>query len=292
MLRLSEKVVPVTTILLVLVVVWYAGSIFMNAPFQRDLDRRAGVTSGTIEFIEKTLSQPKPTTPAPHQVAQTFFESTFLRKATSNRSLVYNSLVTLISTLIGFVQGTVLGILLAVGIVHVRSLDRSLMPWLITSQTIPILAIAPMVIVVLGAIGITGLFPKALISTYLSFFPVAVGMVKGLRSPETMHIDLMHTYKASAAQTFWKLRVPASVPYLFASMKVAVAASLVGAIVAELPTGAVAGLGAKLLSSAYYSQSIDIWATLVAGSIVAGLLVAIVGLAGRIVDHLMGGRPA
>ncbi len=289
---LRDKFIPVTAILFGLIVVWYVGAVFMNAPFQRDLDRRAGETPGIVEFVEKTLSQPKPTTPAPHQVAENFFESTFLRKVTSNRSLVYHSFVTLVSTLLGFVQGTVLGILLAVGIVHVRSLDRSLMPWLITSQTIPILAIAPMVIVVLGAVGITGLFPKALISTYLSFFPVAVGMVKGLRSPETTHVDLMHTYNASASQTFWKLRVPASVPYLFASMKVAVAASLVGAIVAELPTGAVAGLGAKLLSSAYYSQSIDIWATLVAGSIVAGLLVALVGLAGRIVERSMGGRLA
>jgi hypothetical protein len=105
-----------------------------------------------------------------------------------------------------------------------------------------------MVIVVLAAIGVTGLMPKALISTYLSFFPVAVGMVKGLRSPELMHLDLMHTYNASRAQTFWKLRVPASVPFLFTSMKVAIAASLVGAIVGELPTGAVAGIGAKLLN--------------------------------------------
>src|SRR5690606_14215012 len=103
----------------------------------------------------------------------------------------------------------------------------------------------------------------ALISTYLSFFPVAVGMVKGLRSPEPMHLDLMHTYNATPTQIFWKLRVPASLPFLFASKKVAVAASLVGAIVAELPTGSVAGIGAKLLSGSYYSQTIDIWAALV-----------------------------
>jgi NitT/TauT family transport system permease protein len=107
-----------------------------------------------------------------------------------------------------------------------------------------------------------------------------------------MHLDLMHTYNASRWQTFWKLRVPASVPYLFASMKVAVAASLVGAIVGELPTGAVAGIGAKLLAGAYYSQTIDIWAALVAGSVVAALLVALVGIAGRIVERAMGGRPA
>jgi len=145
---------------------------------------------------------------------------------------------------------------------------------------------------VLGSINITGLIPKALISTYLSFFPVTVGMVKGLRSPEVMHLDLMRTYNATAAQTFWKLRVPASIPFLFTSMKVAIAASLVGAIVGELPTGAVAGIGSKLLAGSYYSQTIDIWAALVAGSVLAAILVAIVGLVAKIVDRAMGGRPA
>jgi NitT/TauT family transport system permease protein len=149
-----------------------------------------------------------------------------------------------------------------------------------------------MVIVVLGSINVTGLIPKALISTYLSFFPVAVGMVKGLRSPEVMHLDLMRTYNATPAQTFWKLRVPASVPFLFTSMKVAIAASLVGAIVGELPTGAVAGIGSKLLAGSYYSQTIDIWAALVAGSVLAAILVAAVGLVAKIVDRAMGGRPA
>jgi NitT/TauT family transport system permease protein len=287
-----SKIVPVTTILVLIVIAWYVGAVALNAPFQRDLDRRANVTRTMPEFIAATLSQPKPTLPAPHQVAVNFFKNTFQVKITSARSLVYNSWVTLSSTVLGFAFGTVLGILIAVGIVHVVTLDRSLMPWIIASQTIPILAVAPMIIVVLAAVGITGLIPKALISTYLSFFPVTVGMVKGLRSPELMHLDLMHTYNASRWQVFWKLRVPASVPYLFASMKVAVAASLVGAIVGELPTGAVAGIGAKLLAGAYYSQTIDIWSALVAGSIVAALLVALVGLAGRIVDRAMGGRPA
>ena len=141
-------------------VVWYVCAVLMNAPFQRDLDRRADVTPGTVEFIGKTLSQPKPTLPAPHQVARNFFENTFLRKVTSNRSLVYHAWVTLSSTLLGFAFGTALGILIAVGIVHVTALDRSLMPWIIASQTIPILAIAPMIIVVLAAIGITGLHPE------------------------------------------------------------------------------------------------------------------------------------
>ncbi|MBB4171246.1 MULTISPECIES: ABC transporter permease [unclassified Rhizobium] len=289
---LKDRIVPVLTILLALIAIWYVAAVLMNASFQRDMDQRANQTPGTIEFIEKTLSQPKPLLPAPHQVVQNVFENTFLRKLSSNRSLVYHSWVTLSSTLLGFGFGTLLGIVIAVGIVHIKALERSLMPWVIASQTIPILAIAPMVIVVLGAINITGLIPKALISTYLSFFPVTVGMVKGLRSPEVMFLDLMRTYNATASQTFWKLRVPASVPFLFTSMKVAIAASLVGAIVGELPTGAVAGIGSKLLAGSYYSQTIDIWAALVAGSVLAASLVAIVGLVAKIVDRSMGGRAA
>ena len=288
----KNKIIPVTTILLALIAIWYVAAVLMNAPFQRDMDSRAGATPTTGEFVGKTLSQPKPVLPAPHQVAQNVFENTFLRKLSSNRSLVYHAGVTLSSTVLGFTFGTLLGIVIAIGIIHVKALDRSLMPWIIASQTVPILAVAPMVIVVLGSINITGLIPKALISTYLSFFPVAVGMVKGLRSPEVMHLDLMRTYNATAAQTFWKLRVPASIPFLFTSMKVAIAASLVGTIVGELPTGAVAGIGSKLLAGSYYSQTIDIWAALVAGSVLAAILVAIVGLVAKIVDRSMGGRPA
>ena len=289
---LKSRIIPVATILLVILAAWYVGTYFMNAPFQRDLDRRGNVTSTTMEFVAKTMSQPKPVLPAPHQVAVNVFENTFLRSVSSNRSLVYHAWVTLSSTAAGFAMGTLLGIVIAVGIVHVKALERSLMPWIIASQTVPILAIAPMVVVVLSAVNITGLIPKAFISTYLSFFPVAVGMVKGLRSPELIQLDLMRTYHASKAQTFWKLRVPASVPFLFTSMKVAVAASLVGAIVAELPTGAVAGIGSKLLAGSYYSQTIDIFAALIAGSILAGLLVTLVGIVSKIVDKTMGGMPA
>ena len=288
----ASRVGPVLTIVATIIVIWYAAAVWMNAPFQRDLDRRGDVTSTTMEFIVKTLSQPKPIVPAPHQVAQNVFENTFLRKVTSNRSLVYHSWITLSSTLAGFAFGTLLGVLIAVGIVHVKALDRSLMPWIIASQTVPILAIAPMVVVVLAAINVTGLVPKALISTYLSFFPVAVGMVKGLRSPDLIQLDLMRTYNASRWQTFWKLRVPASMPFLFTSMKVAVAASLVGAIVAELPTGAAAGIGSKLLAGSYYSQTIDMWAALIAGSLLAAMLVTIVVVGARLIDRRMGVRPA
>jgi NitT/TauT family transport system permease protein len=286
-----DSLIPVGTIITLLLLGWYVLTYTMNAPFQRDLNRRADVTPTKMEFFLSTYAQPKPTMPAPHQVAANLWKNTFLVKPTSRRSLVYHSGVTISSTLLGFLMGTILGVTIAVGIVHVPALDKSFLPWIIASQTIPMLAVAPMIIVILAAVGITGLLPKALISTYLSFFPVAVGMVKGLRSPEILHMDLMRTYRASKAQTFWKLRLPASVPFFFTSIKVAIAASLVGAIVGELPTGAVAGIGSKLLAGSYYSQTIDIWAALIAGSIVAVLLVTLVDIAGRFVTRLMGGRP-
>ena len=127
--------------------------------------------------------------------------------------------------------------------------------------------------------------------TYLSFFPIVVGMVKGLRSPEQIHLDLMRTYNASGAQVFWKLRWPASMPYLFTSLKIAIAISLVGAIVGELPTGAVAGLGARLLSGSYYGQTIQIWAALFMAAGLAAILVGIVGMAHSQVLKRMGARP-
>ena len=223
-------------------------------------------------------------------MAEELRKTVFLTAPSSKRSLVYHGWVTLSSTLLGFALGTLLGILLAVAIVHVPSLERSLMPWVVASQTIPILAIAPMVIVVLASVGLTGLLPKAIISTYLSFFPVTVGMVKGLRSPDPINLDLMRTYSASGAQTFWKLRRPSSVPFLFVSLQVAIAASLVGAIVGELPTGAVAGLGARLLTGSYYGQTVQIWSALIAASVLAAVLVGIIGIVQRIVLRRMGMR--
>lgn len=289
---LRDRLLPVGTILLVIIAAWYLAAYRMNAPFQRDLNERSGTIVTQSEFMMQTMSQQKPTMPAPHQVAQNLWKHTFGVKLSSNRSLVYHAGVTLSSTLLGFLMGTVLGIIIAVGIVHIPALAKSFLPWIIASQTIPMLAVAPMIIVILAAVNVTGLLPKALISTYLSFFPVAVGMVKGLRSPEVMHLDLMRTYNASKWQTFWKLRAPASVPFFFTSVKVAIAASLVGAIVGELPTGAVAGIGSKLLAGSYYSQTIDIWAALIAGSVVAIMLVTVVDLIGRLVSSRMGGKPA
>lgn len=288
---MREKFFPVLSIVLAIIAVWYVAAVFLNTPFERDTAARAGTQITFSEIVPKTMFQERPVLPAPHQVIAEIWDTTVNKPITSKRSLVYHAWITLSATLVGFGIGTVLGILLAIGIVHNRAMDRSLMPWVIASQTIPILAIAPMIIVVLNAIGISGLLPKALISTYLSFFPIVVGMVKGLRSPEQILLDLMHTYNASAAQTFWKLRWPASMPYLFTSLKVAIAIALVGAIVGELPTGAVAGLGARLLAGSYYGQTVQIWSALFMAAALAAVLVAIVGAAHTAVLKRMGARP-
>jgi len=210
---LLHSACPVVLIVAAIIVLWYVFTIVLNSAWQKDVYERADKTDWTItEFVAGTMAQERPVLPAPHQVAQEIWKTTVEKKITSKRSLVHHAGITLSSALLGFVLGTLLGIVLAVAIIHNRALDKSLMPWIIASQTIPILAIAPMIIVVLNAIGVQGLLPKAFISTYLSFFPVAVGMVKGLRSPDTSHLDLMHTYSSSASQVFWKLRLPSAVP--------------------------------------------------------------------------------
>ncbi len=284
------RTVPVLVVLAVLVGTWYAGATVLNRDrVVRQLDRAGGDWT-FAEFVDATWSMDRPVLPTPVQVLRELWTSTVEQNITSKRSLLFHAGVTMSSTLVGFVLGTALGILLAVGIVHVATLDRSLMPWIIASQTIPILAIAPMIVVVLGNLGFTGVMPKAVISAYLSFFPVTIGMVKGLRSPDPLQLDLMRTYSASRGQVLFKLRWPASIDFLFPSLKVAIALALIGAIVGELPTGAQAGIGARLLLGSYYGQMQALWAALFAAAILAMLSVAAVALAERLTIASRGGR--
>lgn len=285
---MRQSLIPVLTVVVAIITLWYAAAVWLNAPWAYDKAQRAGVELSVSDVVVDTWSQKKPKLPAPHQVTREIWKTTVKKKITSKRSLIYHSWITLSATLLGFALGTALGISLAVGIVYNRTMDMSVMPWVITSQTIPILAVAPMIIVVLNAVGIQGLLPKAIISMYLSFFPVVVGMVKGLRSPDHMQLDQMRTWHASSTQTFWRLRLPSSMPYLFTSLKIAMAAAIVGAIVGELPTGAVAGLGARLLAGSYYGQTIQIWSALLMAAALAATLVALIGLIQRIVLKRMG----
>ena len=274
-------------------VIWYGAAVYLNSDVLIDKYDRKKIEWNFSKLVEDSWAMKRPVMPAPHQIMLDMKKSIFGYKISSKRSLVYHGWVTISSTLVGFAMGAVLGILLAVGIVHVSTLNKSVLPWIIASQTIPILAIAPMVIVVLGAmVTETSLLkyflPKAIISAYLCFFPIAIGMVKGLRSPDPMHLDLMKTYNASKSQTFYKLRWPTSTPFLFASFKVSIAISLVGAIVGELPAGARAGLGARLLTGSYYGQTVQIWSALFVASIIAGSFVYLMTVMENRVQKRMG----
>lgn len=301
------RLLPVLTVIAALVGLWYLACIPMNAQQSLLEAERAGalITPATAaerrdrgglsltfanpaDALARAYGQERPRLPAPHQVVAELWDTTVGKKITSRRSLVFHAGITLGPTLLGFVIGSLAGILLAIGIVHSRVMDLSVMPWAIASQTIPILAIAPMIIVVLNSVGMQGLVPKSIISAYLSFFPVTVGMVKGLRAPTPADLDLMRTWNASASRTLLSLRLPASLPYLFASLKIAIAAALVGAIIGELPTGAVRGLGARLLAGSYYGQTIQIWSALFGAAIVAAGLVAAVSWIERVTLKRMG----
>ncbi len=285
---LDSTPAAITVVMTFIVVIWYGAAVYLNSDVLIDKYERQKTEWNFQLLVSDSWSMGRPVLPAPHQIMKDMNKSLFEHKVTSKRSLVYHGGVTISSTLVGFVMGGVLGILLAIGIVHVPTLNKSVLPWIIASQTIPILAIAPMIIVVLGAIGLTGLLPKAFISAYLCFFPIVIGMVKGLRSPDPMHLDLMKTYNATQSQKFWKLRWPASTPFLFASFKVSIAISLVGAIVGELPAGARAGLGARLLTGSYYGQTVQIWSALIVASVIAATLVFLMSFMEKIVQKRMG----
>ena len=278
-----KSVLPLTTILLALLAVWYVAAALMNASLQRDVFANAGrIDYSTADLVSASLNMERPVLPAPHQIVVEFDKLVFETDPTSKRSLVFHAGITLEETLIGFLIGAALGVGLAVAIVSVRVLERSLMPWIVASQTVPIIALAPMIVVILNQFDIGGTTPKAVIAAYLSFFPITVGMVKGLRSPDPLQLDLMRTYSATSAQTLSKLRAPSSMPFFFASMKIGAAAALVGAIVAEVTKSEDGGLGARLLAGSYYGQTVQIWATLFVAAALSGALVGIIGLIGRL----------
>jgi len=286
-----NRAVPIAAVAVFFLVLWYAGAVALNAPEIIDLWTRNGTPWTTSDLVQAAWNMDRAVLPTPHQIVADLYHTIFDYPIIDvrNRNLLYHVGITASSTVVGFAIGLVVGVALAVGIVHMRTLESSIMPWVIMSQTIPILAIAPMVVVILGNMGFTGVFPKAMISAYLCFFPITIGLVKGLRSADPLALDLLRTYSATQADVFWRLRLPTAMPFLFASLKVGVAISLVGAIVAELPTGGVAGLGARLLTGSYYGQTVQIWSALVAAAVLSLILVGGVGLAQRIVVGRSGG---
>ena len=281
--RIRLQAIPVAVVLAAFIVLWYVGAVALNAQgaIERVLDPQGPWT--WRDLISATLSMQRPVVPTPGQVLKELWSSIMDWPIDTPRNLLFHAKVTASTTLVGFVMGSVLGIVLATAIVHSRTLDRALLPWIVASQTVPVLALAPIVLVVLGSLGMEGLMPKAVIAMYLCFFPVTVAMVQGLRSPQKIESELMYTYAATRIQAFWLLRLPASLPFLFPALRVAIAAGLVGAIVAELPTGAQAGLGARLLTGSYYGNTVQIWAALVMASMLGLVLTAAVAVLERLV---------
>jgi len=311
---MTRSLLPILSVLAALVVLWFLAVAPMNIRVALDQAERAGAVitpEGSVErrdvSVWRLMAQnrthvaagyalDRPRLPTPAQVGQELWKTTgamaLKGRAWSKRSLIYHGWITLQSTLWGFALGTSLGIIGAIAIVYSRVAEMSLMPWAIISQTIPIVALAPMIIVVSSQLGVDGRgFPKAIISAYLCYFPVLVGMVKGLRAPEVSQLDLLKTYDASGFQSFLKLRLPASVPYLFTSLKVGIAAALVGTIVGELPTGAISGLGARILIGDQFGTPLAIWSALFAAAFLAGLLVTLLDLTQRVALRRMGMHP-
>ncbi len=177
-----------------------------------------------------------------------------------------NAAVTAYEAVAGFVLGGVAGFGLGVLFVHSRLLERGLLPYVIASQTVPILAIAPMVVVWLG----TSWVSKAVIAAYLTFFPVTINVLRGLRSVEPDALALMHSYAATPAQILVKLRLPASVPYLFTALRISATASVIGAIIGELPVGSRFGMGVVIINAAqYYNwRPANLWAAILVAALV------------------------
>jgi NitT/TauT family transport system permease protein len=263
-------------ILCIILVVWSLAATLIDTP-PEDSTPPTWLTG----LLPANWWNDRPILPSPPQVAIATWNGLFGWPVSSPRSLIFHAAVTLQAALAGFALAAVIGVALAAAIVHSKLLDRGLLPWVIVSQSIPVLATAPMIVVVLGNAGFTGLLPKAVISASLAFFPVTIGMVKGLRAAGSAQAELLRTYNASGAQVFWKLRWPASIPYLFPALKVALALAITGAIVGELPTGAQAGLGARLLIASYNGLMLLMWATLVVAALTAGLAVGVLTLIER-----------
>ena len=284
-----RSILPVLTVVAAIIAIWYAAAVSMNSAWAYDQAERAGKDLSFSELVSDTMSQDRARLPAPHQVAVEIWKTTAQKKVTSKRSLIFHGWITLNATLWGFALGGVIGLSLAIAIVYSRVMEMGVMPWAVISQTIPIVAIAPMIIVMMSLMGIEErLVPKAIISAYLCFFPILVGMVKGLRSPDAMQTDLLRTYNASTPQSFWKLRLPSSMPYLFTSLKIGIAAALVGTIVGQLPTGALRGLGARILVGDQFGPPIRIWSALICAALLAGALVTFVGILQKITLKRMG----
>jgi NitT/TauT family transport system permease protein len=222
-----------------------------------------GFRLGTFEVNDRTL-------PHVHDIVGQLFEPSRRNGPLLIEVLWDSMLFTAKEAAVGFALGASFGFLIAIVLVHSSLLQRGVLPYIVASQTIPILAIAPMVVVWLGGRGFPDWFSVSVIAAYLTFFPVTINMLRGLQSVDPRALELMRSYAGGRWPILWKLRVPASLPYFFAALKVSVTASVVGAIIGELPASIQDGLGGAILNfNQYYASSPpSLWAT----NLIAALL--------------------
>lgn len=224
-------------------------------------------------------------TKLPHlaDIAAAFAKPAQREGAPLYQALVSSSLFTLVEAIEGFALGGVLGFLLAILFAHSRLFQRGLLPFVVASQTVPILAIAPMVVIWMRQIQLTG-FAVPIIAAYLTFFPVTIYSLRGLTSVPMTSLELMQSYAATRREILFKLRIPNALPQIFTALKISATASVVGAIIGELPSGIQVGLGGSILNfNQYYTQSPPrLWATIVAAALVGFLFFGAVVLAERL----------
>lgn len=266
---------PIALIGVLIVVIWYVAGINSNIPFARQI---LGPQASNDTVLRQALNLPMPWVPLPHQVLSDFFTA-LAQPLDSPRGLWIHMGATGLESLLGLLAGTLLGIAIATAFVHSRPLENAFLPYVVASQTVPIIALAPIVI---GMLGIT-LAAKVVVAAYLVFFSVTVSMVKGFKSTDPLAYELMRSYAANPWQVYCKLRFPTALPFLFAGLKVGATASLVGAIIAELPFGSTTGLGARLLVATTYDETIAWWSTMLAASVLGVIGFAAISLLERLV---------
>ena len=236
-----------------------------------------GLKLGAFQVNDRTL-------PHLHDVVAQLFEPSRRNGPLLIEVLLDAAVFTAKEAAAGFVLGALVGFTIAVALAHSPLLQRGFLPYIVASQTVPILAIAPMVVVWLGGRGAPAWLSVAVIAAYLTFFPVAINTLRGLHSADPRALELMRSYASSAWKVLWKVRVPASLPFVFAALKISATASVVGAIIGELPASVQDGLGGAILNfNQYYASAPErLWATNVIAALLGIAFFLVVVLAERL----------
>jgi NitT/TauT family transport system permease protein len=282
---IRRRLRPVTgflTVFVLLLIVWELIKVLGGSPWRYDSFLGTGIAiDHQPPFVFPFATDIK----LPHtwDIAAEFFAPDAVGATTLER-LAGAALFTLRNAAIGFTLGSLLGLGLAILLVHVQILERAIVPLIVASQTIPIIAIAPLIVIGLKA----DWFGVAIVSTYLTFFPVTIAALRGLRSYDPRALELMRSYAASRRAILRKLRLPAARPYLFTGFRIAAPAAVVGAIVGELPSLIQDGLARQIITGMqYYSLNAEyLWATIAMSSVLGiGVYLLVAGVEAVVLRH-------